>query len=167
MPGSDYDTDVAVWSERQADLLRRRASGELVNDTELDWPHIAEEIESLGQSERYRLRSHIGTVIEHLIKLQTSAATDPRNGWKLTVRNARRGIRHCLKSSPSLRRDIGMMILEETRDAQQDVAATLRDYGETPRVIIEDLTYSEVQVSEPWFPDEPSSPGAPSLSVLA
>jgi hypothetical protein len=154
---SGYDTDVLAWSEQQSGLLRRRASGELVNDTELDWPHIAEEIESLGQSERYRLRSHIGLVIEHLIKLQASPATDPPNGWKTSVRNARRAIRHCLKTSPSLRREIEPMIVEEIRDAQQDVAATLRDYGETPRLVIADLNYSEAQVLEPWFPDEPLS----------
>ena len=154
---SAYDTDVLAWSEQQAGLLRRRASGELVNDTDLDWPHIAEEIESLGQSERYRLRSHIGTVIEHLIKLEASPANDPRNGWKTSVRNARRGIRHCLKTSPSLRREIGQMILDETRDGQQDVAATLQDYGGQPRVVIEDLTYTEQQVVESWFPEDPVS----------
>ena len=43
-----YDTDVVLWSEQQADLLRRRALGSLVNDGELDWTNIAEEIESLG-----------------------------------------------------------------------------------------------------------------------
>jgi hypothetical protein len=47
---SEYDTDVLLWSEHQASLLRRRAAGELVNDAELDWPNIAEEIESLGKS---------------------------------------------------------------------------------------------------------------------
>lgn len=154
---SAYDTDVLAWSEQQADLLRRRASGELVNDTDLDWPHIAEEIESVGQSERYRLRSHIGTVIEHLIKLEASPANDPRNGWKASIRNARRGIRHCLKGSPSLRREIGQMILDETQDARQDVAAALQDYGEQPSVVIDGLAYTEEQVLEPWFPDEPAS----------
>jgi hypothetical protein len=73
----------------------------------------------------------------------------------------------CLKSSPSLRREIGQMILDETRDAQQDVAAALRDYGETPLRIIEDLTYSGVQVLEPWFSGDPPSPGVPSYSVVA
>ncbi len=39
-----YDADIVTWSERQADLLRRRAAGELVNDAEMDWSNIAEEI---------------------------------------------------------------------------------------------------------------------------
>jgi Domain of unknown function DUF29 len=152
---SNYATDVLTWSVEQAGLLRRRAAGELVNDSALDWPNIAEEIESVGNSERYRIQSHIGTVIEHLIKLQASPAIDPRNGWKTTVRNARRGIERSLKSSPSLRREVAEMIAEETSAAKQDVAATLKDYSERPVVAIEGLTFTEEQVLGPWFPDEP------------
>jgi hypothetical protein len=151
----DYGTDVLSWSVEQAGLLRRRAAGELVNDSALDWPNIAEEIESVGNSERYRIRSHIGTVIEHLIKLHASPAIDPRNGWKTTVRNARRGIERSLKTSPSLRREVAAMIAEETAAAKQDVAATLSDYDEQPLVSIEIMTFTEEQVLGPWFPDEP------------
>jgi uncharacterized protein DUF29 len=153
---SDYSTDVLAWSQQQGGLLRRRAAGELVNDSELDWPNIAEEIESVGISERYRIRSHLFTVIEHLLKLQASPAIDPRNGWKTSVRNARRGIGHCLKSSPSLRREIAEIILDETSNAKQDVAASLRDYGEQSLVSIETLTFTEQQVLEAWFPDDPA-----------
>jgi hypothetical protein len=50
-PMSDlYEGDILLWSEHQADLLRRRAAGELVNETELDWPNIAEQIEHTGGS---------------------------------------------------------------------------------------------------------------------
>jgi Domain of unknown function DUF29 len=59
-----YDTDIALWSEHQATLLRRRAAGQLVNDADLDWLNIAEEVEALGRSERSSLRSKITTVIE-------------------------------------------------------------------------------------------------------
>ena len=52
---SDYDTAVALWSKQQADLLRRRAAGQMVNDADLDWPNIAEEIEALGRSEHSSL----------------------------------------------------------------------------------------------------------------
>ena len=152
---SDYGTDVLAWSVKQAGLLRRRAAGELVNDSALDWPNIAEEIESVGQSERYRIRSHIGTVIEHLIKLQASPAIDPRNGWKTTARNARRSIERSLKTSPSLRREVTEMIADETSAAKQDVAAALEDYDEQPVMAIEGLAFTDEQVLGPWFPDEP------------
>jgi hypothetical protein len=48
---SDYDTDILIWSERQGELLRRRAAGELVNEAELDRPNIAEAVEDVGQSQ--------------------------------------------------------------------------------------------------------------------
>jgi hypothetical protein len=86
---SHYDTDVYAWSERQGALLRRLAAGERVNDADLDWPNIAEEIETVGRSERSALSSHIANVLEHLMKLEASAATEPRGGWQETVVRAR------------------------------------------------------------------------------
>jgi Domain of unknown function DUF29 len=41
-----YDTDILAWSKRQADLLRRVAAGERVND-QVDWGNVAEEIEDI------------------------------------------------------------------------------------------------------------------------
>ncbi len=51
-----YDTDLLLWSRHQAALLRRRAARDLVNEDEVDWAHIAEEIEALGKSDRRELR---------------------------------------------------------------------------------------------------------------
>ena len=45
-----YDTDILTWSARQADLLRRVAAGERVND-QVDWTNVIEEVESVGQSQ--------------------------------------------------------------------------------------------------------------------
>jgi len=63
---SDYDSDIVAWSEHQARLLRRIAAGETVNDR-IDWSNIIDEVETVGRSERSALRSHIGTVLEHLM----------------------------------------------------------------------------------------------------
>jgi len=46
-----YDTDIALWAEQQAKLLRRRASHEL------DWQNIAEEIEDVGKASNARSRA--------------------------------------------------------------------------------------------------------------
>lgn len=153
-----YDDDVSLWSEHQAGLLRRRAAGELVNEADLDWPNIAEEIESLGRSERSRLRSHIATVLEHLIKLQVSPAKEPRNGWRASIRNARREIRGTLKDSPSLRPAVSRLIADEIPGAWGDAAAAMRDYGEQPRVDLASLTFTEDQVIGDWFPDDQAVP---------
>jgi hypothetical protein len=63
-------------------MMRRLAAGEHVNDADLDWPNIAEEIETVGRSERAVLRSRILDVIEHLMRLQSSPATEPRLGGR-------------------------------------------------------------------------------------
>ena len=101
---SDYDVDVYAWSQRQGALLRRLAAGERVNDADLDWPNIAEEIETVGRSERSAVASHIANIIEHLIKLAASPATEPRLGWQATVDRGRGEVERLLEDSPSLRR---------------------------------------------------------------
>jgi Domain of unknown function DUF29 len=63
-----YDTDVLLWSEQQADLLRRRAAGELVNDGELDWPNIAGEIEAAGSEQRHAVESLLVQALIHRLK---------------------------------------------------------------------------------------------------
>src|SRR4051812_16482247 len=78
---SDYDTDILAWSERQSALLRRRATGELVNDAELDWPNIAEEIEAVGSEQLHAVTSLLVQAIVHMLKAEA---------WPL-VRGAPRG----------------------------------------------------------------------------
>ena len=94
-----YDTDIVLWSEHQGGLLRRRAAGELVNEAELDSPNIAEEVELLGRNRGTRLASRIAAVILHLMKLQASPASDPRAGWRDTVREQRDKIERLLSDA--------------------------------------------------------------------
>jgi hypothetical protein len=61
-----YDTDILRWSERQADLLRRRAAGELINEAELDWPNIAEEIEDVGSNRLHAVESLLVQALRHM-----------------------------------------------------------------------------------------------------
>jgi hypothetical protein len=68
-PMADYDSDILEWSERQASLLRRRAAGELVNEAEMDWPNIAEEIEAVGSEQRHAVESLLVQVLIHRLKI--------------------------------------------------------------------------------------------------
>jgi hypothetical protein len=80
MPDDLYWQDICLWSERQADLLRRVAAGERVND--LDWPHIIEEIEDVGGSAVRAVRSLLRRAIEHLLKLHGWPEHQARNHWR-------------------------------------------------------------------------------------
>jgi hypothetical protein len=150
---SDYDTDVYAWSQRQGTLLRRLAAGERVNDADLDWPNIAEEIETVGRSEREAVASRIATIIEHLIKLQASPATEPRAGWENTIDRARGDVERLLRHNPSIRRQVQEMIDEELPTAQRLAARALVRHNEVPKVEPQTLSYSESQVLNDWYPD--------------
>ena len=63
-----YDEDILLWSERQASLLRRLAAGERVNDTDLDWTNISEEIEAMGRGELRACESLLMQAVVHRIK---------------------------------------------------------------------------------------------------
>ncbi|WP_428487778.1 DUF29 domain-containing protein [Rhodopila sp.] len=146
-----YETDVVAWSERQAELLRRVAAGETIND-QVDWPNIIDEVETVGRSERAALRSHIAVVLEHLIKLQASPATEPRSGWKASIDRARNGIFKVLKDNPSLRPAVAGLIADETPDVRTLVVKLLNRYGEQPGLDTDSLTFTQEQVLDDWFP---------------
>ncbi len=148
---SVYETDVVTWSERQAELLRRLAAGEAIND-QVDFENIAEEIEALGRSDRRELRNRIATILLHLIKLQASPSTEPRAGWHETLFEQRAGIRAVLRDSPSLRPTVAAVITEELPEARDRALVSLRDYGEQPNVDITGLIYSEDDVLGSWLP---------------
>ena len=148
-----YDTDIVTWSEQQAALLRRRAAGELVNEAELDWSNIAEEIDDVGKRERDALESRIATVLLHLFRLIASPAAQPRAGWRVTVREPRRHIHRILKRNPSLRPAVVEIIRDELSGARDDALASIADYNEQPRVDLAGVSLDEDQVLGTWLPE--------------
>lgn len=148
---SDYDTDLLLWSRRQADLLRRVAAGERVND-QVDWENVAEEIESLGRSDRRALHNRIASILVHLIKLEASPADEPRIGWCETILEQRRHVARLLAESPSLRTIVPQVIAEELDDARAQAAIALQGYSEQPRVDPAKLDFTQDQVLGPWLP---------------
>ena len=95
-----YDTDTALWAEEQAELLRRRAV--LANSDELDWLHLAEEIEGVVASEKREVRSRLALIIQHLLKWQYQPTLRSRS-WQTTLHVQRRDLLAVLADSPSLR----------------------------------------------------------------
>ncbi len=146
-----YDDDISQWSESQAELLRRHALAARVNDA-IDWPYVIEEIEAVGGSERAALASHIGTVIEHLLKLEASPASEPRAGWRETIIRARSMIAGQLEDTPSLRPKVEAMAARQLSRQRRLVADVLELYSEAPRVPLEGIAYSADKILGPWFP---------------
>jgi hypothetical protein len=119
----DYEHDIYAWSKVQADLLRARRFDEV------DLEHLIEEIEDVGGSLGRSVRNRTVTIIEHLLKLQHAPATDPRAGWRQTVRTQRAKLRRAL--TPSLRRELEAELPELYADARDLAAGALADHGES------------------------------------
>ncbi|WP_114856940.1 DUF29 domain-containing protein [Azospirillum brasilense] len=101
-----YDDDFYAWTQEQARLLREAARERL--NTPIDWDHVAEEIEGMGRNDRRAINSHLARVIEHLLKLEFSPASDPRSGWRKSVREQRAAAVDALADSPSLKRHVDL-----------------------------------------------------------
>jgi len=81
-----YEKDFFRWTEQQSSALREAARS--TTNLPLDWENLAEEVESLGRSQRHELRGRIAVILEHLLKLEHSPANDPRRGWMETIARA-------------------------------------------------------------------------------
>jgi hypothetical protein len=97
-----YETDLLQWTEQQTELLRRRAAGELANDEGLDWLNLAEEIESVGASQKRELRSRLMRICQHLLKWKYQPELQSRS-WQTTIYVQRRELQSLFEDSPSLR----------------------------------------------------------------
>lgn len=159
-----YDEDFVTWSKQQAEALRsaaRTGSNQL-----LDWENLAEEIESLGRSDRREMASRIATVIEHLVKLACSPGPEPRQGWRQTIRRERIEIELLLKDSPSLRRAIANIassiaggaieLALEEMDARGELTRSLRQTLRTKKYL-DVFAYTPEQILGDWFPPEPKA----------
>jgi hypothetical protein len=110
-----YEEDFYAWTAEQARLLR---SGEL---SAIDAANLAEEIESMGRSDRRAIDSWLTVLLTHLLKWQVQ----PRlrsNSWSGTIGEQRRRIAKLLKESPSLRPFVGEALAEAYSDAREDAS---------------------------------------------
>ena len=124
--------------------------------SEFDWDNLAEEIESLGRSQRRELASQVRRVMRHLLKLEASPASDPRAGWHSSIYEARGEIAGVLRDSPSLRRQVDGIIAEEINLAAKLAVADLAQHGEPADAVSARIAaggFTAEQVIGDWFPE--------------
>jgi hypothetical protein len=111
-----YDTDFFLWTQEQAALLRDRAG-------DLDWDNLAEEIESVGISDKRALTSQLTRLLLHLLKWRyESTHRQQGHSWQDSITDARRMIRLIVRDSPSLRTFPATRLAEAYADARHDAA---------------------------------------------
>ncbi len=117
-----YEQDFWRWSQQQAAALKRRASG----GNALDYDNLAEEVAALGRSERAAVFSYVARIIEHLHKLSSSRAVDPRQGWEDEIRGFRVHVAN--RMTPSIRGMTNRRLDKLHADGAQFARAALRKY---------------------------------------
>jgi len=104
MSNNAYDADFFAWANEQAGLLR---AGRL---SEADIENIAEEIESMGKTEKRELISRLKVLMVHLLKWRLQP-TGRCTSWRLTIEEQRREVVDHLADNPSLKAKMDEVIV--------------------------------------------------------
>jgi Domain of unknown function DUF29 len=118
MTKTTYDADFYAWTQAQAAALRAKKW------LALDVDNLAEEIESLGRSDRRAITHQLERLLLHLLKwvYQPDQRARRGRGWRGSVRQARTAIADLLEESPSLRDYPAQRVALAYRRARQQSA---------------------------------------------
>ncbi len=106
-----YEQDFHAWANEQAALLR---AGRW---SEADIEHVAEEIESMGKSERRELVSRLAVLLHHLLKWQFQPSRRCKS-WQSSVRIQRNALGDHLHDNPSLQAHVPEALHRAYREAR-------------------------------------------------
>lgn len=123
---ASYEQDFYAWAMRNAQLLREGRF------SEIDVDNIAEELETIGRSEKRELVNRLAVLLAHLLKWQFQPARRSKS-WRLTIKEQRRKITKHLGENPSLKATLQEAVAEAHEDAILWVAKeTLLDETDLP-----------------------------------
>ena len=80
-----YDDDILLWSEQQAEIIRKLGRTRRDLSNELDIENVAEEIESVGRSELAAVKSFVRQIFLHLIKLAAEPNAEAARHWRSEI----------------------------------------------------------------------------------
>jgi hypothetical protein len=110
-----HDSDFYAWSLEQAALLRAGRTAEA------DLAAIAEEIESMGKTEKRELVSRLTVLLLHLLKWRYQPG-GRGSSWRLSTANARDEIVDLLDDNPSLKSVLDEVMASAYRYARRRAA---------------------------------------------
>ena len=149
-----YERDFYAWTRREAVALRRWAATR--PDLDLDLARIAEEIAGLGKEQRNALRSWTVRILEHLLLLEHSPATEPRRHWTREVLNFRAEI--AARVTRTLRADLARRLPALYDQARRQLVtgwsgSTRARPQRGCRRRAGRVSHVTAQVIEDWWPD--------------
>lgn len=143
-PTNRYELDYVGWTEDQARALRLR------NHAGLDVENIAEEIESLGLSDKRAIGSHLAVILTHLLKWHYQPQ-QRSPGWSGSIDESRDQIEPLFESSPSLKAYPQAVLTAEYARARRNAA---RQTGLPISTFPPDCPFNLADVlASDWFPE--------------
>ena len=137
-----YEADFFGWANEQAALLR---AGRL---NEADIANIAEEIESMGKSEKRELISRLIVLLTHLLKWKyQSKGRGP--SWEATIKVQRNSLVRHMRDNPSLE----PLLDEAMSDAYVDAVIEAAQETRLPDATFpasREWTFDEIMNSDFW-----------------
>jgi hypothetical protein len=119
-----YDRDFFAWSREQAELLRAAKLAQA------DIEHIAEEIDSMGRTEKRELISRLSVLLFHPLKWRYQP--DKRSpSWEASIRVQRNRFADHLDDNPSLKPLLPQALASAHRDAALGAVAETGLVGST------------------------------------
>jgi hypothetical protein len=140
-----YETDVLAWAQEQARMLR---TGDFAG---LDAEHLAEEIESMGSSQRRELRNRMAILLQHLLKWDFQP--DHRNrSLEATLLEQRSAISDLIADSPSLQ---GLLEPSLQSAYPSAVRFAAKETGIDARLFPKQCPYAlEFALADEWLPPD-------------
>jgi len=136
-----YERDFYAWANEQAALLR---AGRL---EEADVAHIAEEIESMGRSEKRELVNRLVILLLHLLKWAHQPSLRG-NSWRLSIKEQRLRLAAHLDDNPSLKSRLDEAIATAYRIALIEAE---RETGLPETAFPASCPYTFAQIMDPEF----------------
>lgn len=139
-----YDTDFYQWTQAQAAALRDGKA------RDLDWTNLAEEIDSVGASEKRTITSQLIRLLAHLLKWRYEPS-HRGHSWQDSISDARRMIALTTLDSPSLHMHpatrLAFAYRHARRDARRDTGLPLQTFPEVCPWDVEQV------VDDDFFPE--------------
>jgi hypothetical protein len=113
-----YDADILLWSEQQAELLRRRRANAL------DWDNLVEEIDAVGRNELHAVMSHLRLALLHDLKAEAWPLSRDVDHWRAEARGHRIDARQHFTPSMAQRIDVEKLYRQARRRMPQTIDGT-------------------------------------------
>jgi len=119
-----YEQDFYAWTQTTAKLIR---AGKW---DDLDREVLAEEVESLGRSEKRELEHRLEVLVMHLLKwCYQPAHRELSHSWYDTIREQRSQLARLLRDNPSLRPQVPAFLAAGYPEARQRAIGETRLYA--------------------------------------